>query len=162
IDSGTADRQRVYGFYNGLLDSATSLFDTQARVVPDVIATQGGIAATDTFRASDLMSRAGSIITGAFGSRTLSEHDYLEFVSLVALAVAVGAIVWAVRQSQVLVDRALSVRLAQLGRDAAAVVDKRLPEMMNRLRRREKIDPAVELPSPDYGSDEIGQLADVL
>ena len=83
IDSGTADRQHVYDFYNGLLDAATSLFDTQARVVPDVTATQGGIAATETFRASDVMSRAGSIITGAFGSRTLSRADYLQFVSLV-------------------------------------------------------------------------------
>jgi signal transduction histidine kinase len=265
IDSGTADRQKVYDFYNGLLDAATSLFDTQARVVPDVTATQGGIAATEIFHASDLMSRAGSIITGAFGSHTLSEGDYLNFVSLVgayhagltdvashlrpdvqqryadivhgdawqslvaaenalissgrwpdsvprglavtpatwqtlttqisdaligltiaqadevsaqaldtgnnqlltallgsliALTIAVGAIWWALRQSQVLVDRALSVRLTQLGRDAAAVVDQRLPEMMERLRRREKVDPALGL--PDYGTDEIGQLAAVL
>ena len=82
--------------------------------------------------------------------------------SLIALAIAIGAIVWAVRQSQVLVDRALSVRLAQLGRDASTVVDERLPEMMDRLRRREKVDTAVELSGGDYGSDEIGQLADVL
>lgn len=267
VDSGTADPQHVYDFYNRLLDAATSLFDTQARVVPDVTATQGGIAATETFRASDLMSRAGSIITGAFGSRTLSEDDFLQFVSLVgayhaqladiathlrpdvqkqyahitasdswhslvatenalitdgrwsgrvprglavnasgwetlttavsndlinltiaqadevsaqaldtgnrqlltalfgsliALVIAVGAIVWAVRQSQVLVDNALSVRLAQLGKDAATVVDQRLPEIMARLRRREKVDPAVELPDHDYGSDEIGQLAGTL
>ncbi|GAA5194131.1 ATP-binding protein [Rugosimonospora acidiphila] len=267
IDSGTADRQQVYDFYNGLLDSATDLFDTQARVVPDATAAQGGISATEIFRATDQMSRAGSLVTGAFGSHTLSEGDYLQFVglvgayhaeltdvaphlrpdvrrryaqtiagdpwkrlvnaenavidggrwsgtvpadlevdaaswdtlttqvsvalvdltvaqadevsaqalhtgdnqlltallgSLVALAIAVGAIVWALRQSQVLVDRALSVRLAQLGRDAAAVVDQRLPEMMARLRRREKADPAIELPTQDYGSDEIGQLAAVL
>lgn len=267
IDSGSADRQHVYDFYNGLLDAATSLFDTQARVVPDVTASQGGIAGTEIFHASDVMSRAGSIITEAFGTHTLSRTDYLQFVSLVgayhaqladlahhmrpdvqkryaqitagaswkrlvatentliadgrwtdrvprglgvtatswealttavsndlinltvmqadevsaqalhtgnnqlltallgsliALAIAIGAIVWAVRQSQVLVDRALSVRLSQLGRDASMVVDKRLPEMMDRLRRREKVDPEVELPNHDYGSDEIGQLADVL
>jgi hypothetical protein len=66
IDSGTAGHQRVYDFYNGLLDSAIDLFDTQARVVPDVTATQGGIAATEIFRSSDLMSRAGSIVVGAF------------------------------------------------------------------------------------------------
>ncbi len=53
IDAGTADRQHVYNFYNGVLDAATDLFDTQARVVPDVTATQGGIAATETFHASD-------------------------------------------------------------------------------------------------------------
>ncbi len=267
IDAGTADQQHVYDFYNGLLDAATGLFDTQARVVPDVTATQGGIAATETFQASDLMSRAGSIITGAFGSHTLSKADYLRFVSLVgayhseltnlaphlrpdveqqyiqitktpswqrlvatenaliadgrwsggipddvvasapewetlttavsndligltvaqatevsaealhagnnqlliaslgsliALIIAIGAIVWAVRQSQVLVDNALSVRLAQLGEDAATMVDKQLPDIMERLRRREKVDSAVELPDREYGSDEIGQLADVL
>ena len=83
VDSGAADRRHVYDFYNSLLDAATDLFDTQARVVPDVTATQGGIAAVETFRVSDVMSRAGSIITGAFGSRRLSSDDYLEFVNLV-------------------------------------------------------------------------------
>ena len=267
IDAGSISRPRIYEFYNGLLDSAISLFDTQARVVPDVTATQGGIAATEIFRAGDLMSRSGSIITAAFGSRTLSETDYLQFTSLIgayhaeltdvtehlrpdvrqkfaaltvssdwrrlvstenaitvhgpwqggvpsglpvgaagwessatavsnaliemttmqadevsaealntgntalvtalggslaALIIAGAAILWAVRQSRVLVDQALSVRLAQLGEDAAAVVDQRLPEMMERLRRREKVDPAMELRTRDYGRDEIGRLAEVL
>ncbi|WP_309227455.1 sensor histidine kinase [Micromonospora thermarum] len=267
VDSRSADGQRVYDFYNDLLDAATGLFDTQARIVPDVTASQGGIAATEAFRASDLMSRAGSTIDGAFGSRALSEQAYLEFVglvgayhsaldnvaphlrpsvraryegivasgpwnqlvalekelivggawrngvprglagdrnrwetltrqvsdeligltvaqadevsaralrtgnnqllaaslgSLIALSIAVAAILWAVRQSQVLVDRALSVRLAQLGKDAATVVDERLPDMMDRLRRRENVDVAVELRTQDYGSDEIGQVAAVI
>lgn len=267
IDSGTAGHQRVYDFYNGLLDSATSLFDTQARVVPGATATKDGIAATEVFRSSDHMSRSSSIIVGAYSSRALSRADYLEFVSLVgayhanlrnvqehlrpgaqaqfvtiqsseawkslvaaenaliaagpwegrvpkglpatatqwdalttaisdnlialtiaqadqastntlrtgntqlltallgslfALLVAGGAILWAVRQSQVLVDRALSVRLAQLGTDALAVVDQRLPDMMKRLRRREKVDTEAELAMRDYGKDEIGQLAEVL
>jgi signal transduction histidine kinase len=267
IDAGTANREQVYDFYNGLLNAATNLFDTQARVVPDPTAVQGGIAATETFRASDLMSRAGSIIAGAFGARTLSRADYLEFVGLVgayhaeltnvapdltpqartafqritasnawrdlasaenaaitagpwtdgvppgihtdatswevesaqvsdsllnltiqqadevsraalqtgnqqlgwatggslaALLIAVIAILWAIRQSNVLVNSALSVRLAQLGEDAATMVDERLPEMMRRLRQREKVNPAVELPVRDYGQDEIGQLARVL
>lgn len=267
IDAGSASRGRIYEFYNGLLDSAISLFDTQARVVPDVTATQGGIAATEIFRAGDLMSRSGSIITGAFGSKTLSETDYLQFTTLIgayhaelndvvthlrpsvqqkyaaltagndwrrlmaaenaitvhgpwddripsglpvgaatwessatavsnaliemttvqadevsaealntgntalltalggslaALLISAAAILWAVRQSRVLVDQALSVRLAQLGEDAAAVVDQRLPEMMERLRRREKVDPAMELRTRDYGRDEIGRLAEVL
>ena len=267
IDSKSVSEQRAYSFYNELLDSATSLFDNQARVVPDVVATQGGIAATDVFRAGDLMSRAGSMIDGAFGSGVLDQQNYLDFVSLVgsyhfglsnvapnlqpdvsqryatitasepwkelvaaenalitngvwrngpprglpvdktrwetltgqisdkligltvaqadevsaqtlrtgnnqlltaslgsliALSIAIAAIVWAVRQSQVLVDKALSVRLARLGKDAAAMVDQRLPAMMARLRRREQIDLAVELPIQDYGSDEIGQVADVI
>jgi signal transduction histidine kinase len=82
--------------------------------------------------------------------------------SLAALLIAAAAILWAVRQSRVLVDQALSVRLAQLGEDAAAVVDQQLPAMLERLRRREKVDPAIELRTRDYGRDEIGRLADVL
>jgi signal transduction histidine kinase len=267
IDSGLADRKHVYDFYNGLLDAATNLFDTQARIVPDVTATQGGLTATEVFEASDLMSRAGSIITGAFGSHKLTQDDYLEFTrlvgayreklsdvrphlrpdaqqqyrtllatdgwrrltsaervlitdgpwthgvprklpvsattwdttttsvsegligltlaqadqvsaealrtgndhlltaglgSLVALVIAAAAIFWAIRQSQVLVDRALSVRLAKLGDDASRVVDQHLPNMLARLRRQEAVDPHVELPLQDYGEDEIGQLAEVL
>ncbi|MEV4642662.1 nitrate- and nitrite sensing domain-containing protein [Actinoplanes sp. NPDC049548] len=267
IDSGRASRQQTSEFYDDLINAAIDLFDTQARVVPDATATQGGITATDTFRAGDLMSRAGSIISSAFGSRGLNEQDHLQFVKMVgayhatladavphlhpdaraqydrmvatpewtslvaaengliaagpwktsppgsvalgagewdavtnavseqlvaltvtqadrvsaealstgnkqllaaavgsaiALLIAVGAIVSAVRQSQVLVNRALSVRLAQLGQDAEAVVDERLPSIIDKLRRREKVDLALELPHRDYGRDEIGQLATVL
>ncbi len=267
IDSRSVNSQGAYDFYNELLDAATSLFDTQARVVPDVAATQGGIAATEVFRASDLMSRAGSTIDGAYAAGLLSQLDHLEFArlvgtyhsslvnlapnlqpvvrerlnsisesgswkelvaaenaiiasgvwrtgvprglptdkarwetltrevsdeligltilqadvvsaealrtgnnqlataligSLIALSIAIAAIAWAVRQSRVLVDQALSVRLAQLGQDAAAVVDQRLPAIMQRLRRREQVDLAVELQAQDYGSDEIGQVADVI
>ncbi len=267
IDSRSVNSQHAYGFYNDLLDAATSLFDTQARVVPDVAATQGGIAATEVFRASDLMSRAGSAIDGAFAAGTLSPADHLEFArlvgtyhsslvnlephlqpsvrqrlssisasdswkelvaaenaviaggawrtgvprglpadkvrwetltrqvsddligltilqadvvsaealrtgnyqlitaslgSLIALSIAIAAIAWAVRQSRVLVDQTLSVRLAQLGKDAADVVDQRLPSIMERLRRREPVDLTTELPAQNYGSDEIGQVADVI
>ncbi|UQU61941.1 nitrate- and nitrite sensing domain-containing protein [Couchioplanes caeruleus] len=267
IDSGRALRQQTTDFYNDLVDSAIDLFDTQARVVPDATATQGGITATDTFRAGDLMSRSSSVISGALGAQSLSQQDHLRFVTMVgayhttletavphlepearaqyermtassewkaltaaenalisagswkgkapralqltgvqwdaaaasvsdqlvaltvtqadrvsikalrtgnnqllaaaigsavALLIAVGAIVSAVRQSQILVNQALSVRLAQLGKDAVAVVDERLPAIITRLRRREKVDVALELPNRDYGRDEIGHLATVL
>ncbi len=267
IDSRAMTGPEAYAFYNGLLDTATALFDNQARVVPDVTATQGGIIATEVFRAGDLMSRAGSIIDGSLASGPLSRADYLEFVRLVgayhfaltssaphlepavrtrfaeiegsagwkqlaqiessiitggpwprvvppglslgvdrwsqltgavsgdlidltvrqadqvsakalrtgnnqlliaslgsvlALAIAVAAILWAVRQSRMLVDRALSVRLARLGSDADALVDQRLPAVMERLRRREKVDLSAEFAAPDYGADEIGQVARVL
>ncbi|GAB3981854.1 nitrate- and nitrite sensing domain-containing protein [Plantactinospora veratri] len=262
VDSRSIDGQRAFSFYNNLLDAATTLFDTQARVVPDVTATQGGITATDAFRASDLMSRAASRMDGAFGARALGQQDYLEFVSLVgsyhaglttvtphlrpgpgerleqltgsdvwrdlvaaeqaiitggawqdgvprslaatrsrwealtgqvserliemtvqqadevsaealrtgnnqllmaslaslvAASIAGAAILWAWRKS-----RELPVRLANLGDDAATMVDQRLPAMMERLRRHEKVDPEAELSFRDYGSDEIGQLAEVI
>jgi signal transduction histidine kinase len=267
IDARSMTATRAYTFYNNVLDAATDLFDNQARVVPDVTATQGGLTATEVFRASDLMSRAASAMDGAFASRTLSQASYLEFVrlvgayhfalsdaaahlepaarqqfetaragapwqqlttvenaivaagpwrsgvpvsisagrdkwtaltdavsldlinltiaqadqvsakalstgnkqlltallgSLLALAVAIGAILWAVRQSRVLVDRALSVRLARLGADAGELVDRRLPSVMDRLRQREPVDLASEFATADYGGDEIGQVADVI
>lgn len=267
IDARTMTGPEAYTFYNGLLDAATDLFDNQARVVPDVTATQGGIIATEVFRAGDLMSRAGSLIDGALASGPLTRADYLEFVrlvgayhfaltssaphfepavrtrfaeieagddwkqltrlegsitaggpwakrvppglgigvdrwsqlttavsgdlidltvqqadqvsartlrtgntqlltatfgSLLALAIALAAILWAVRQSRVLVDRALSVRLAKLGTDADTLVDQRLPAVMERLRRREQVDLVTEFAAPDYGGDEIGQVARVI
>ena len=267
IDSGRAQRQQTTDFYNDLVDAAIELFDTQARVVPDATATQGGITATETFRAGDLMSRSSSLVSSALGAQTMTQQDHLRLAgmigayhttletavpqlhrdaraqydrliassewksltaaentlvsagswkgkvprslqltaaqwdvasaavsdqlvaltvtqadrvssealrtgnnqllaaaigSAVALLIAVGAIVSAVRQSQILVNKALSVRLAQLGTDAMAVVDERLPAIISRLRRREKVDVALELPNRDYGRDEIGHLATIL
>ncbi len=82
VDAGATTPHAVYLFYNHLLDTATSLFDTQARIVPDTTALKGGIAATDIFRVSDLMSRAQSIMTGAYASHKLSQKDFLEFADL--------------------------------------------------------------------------------
>jgi signal transduction histidine kinase len=267
IDARSTAGEQAYTFYNELLDAATSLFDDQARIVPDAVAAQGGITATELFRASDLMSRAASTMDGAFAANALGRPAHLEFVrlvnayhyqldlsrpqmeplvrerlqsieassewqallaaedmivatgawrkgtpaalgdarskwaqmtnaaaaqlsaltideadqvsartlrtgnnqlvtaligSLVALLVAVGAILWALRQSAVLVDRALSVRLSRLSSDADALVDERLPAVMDRLRRREPVDLAAEFTPQNYGSDEIGQVAGVL
>ncbi|WP_051808277.1 sensor histidine kinase [Actinoplanes subtropicus] len=267
VDARSLTAAKAYAFYNTVLDAATDLFDNQARVVPDVTATQGGLTATEVFRASDLMSRAASSMDGAFASGALNQASYLQFVrlvgayrfalgdaaghlepdarkqfdtlqataswqqlttvenaiisagpwhsgvpvsisagrdkwtnltdavsddlinvtvtqadrvsakaldtgnnqlltallgSLVALAVAIGAIVWAVRQSRVLVDRALSVRLARLGTDAGELVDRRLPAVMDRLRHREPVDLITEFATADYGGDEIGRVAEVI
>ncbi|WP_245674278.1 sensor histidine kinase [Actinoplanes rectilineatus] len=267
IDSESTTGAKTYDFYNGLLDSATVLFDTQARIVPGSEATQGGITSTEIFKVSDLMSRAGSAMDAAFASGKFGRPQYLEFVSLVgayhyqldnideqlepavladlealrggpvwqeliaaentiitagpwgkripptitadrddwatltstvsqkfvditideadqvsaqtlktgnnqlltalfgsliALTVAGIAILWAVRQSSVLVDRALSTRLAKLGEDAGELIDQRLPAVMDRLRRREPVSLEAEFARKDYGGDEIGQVAEVI
>ena len=73
----------VSSFYNGLLDAATNLFGTQARVVPDASVVPGAIAATSIFHISDLSSRAGSLIAGALAAGKLSQADHLQFASLV-------------------------------------------------------------------------------
>ncbi|MEV6345307.1 nitrate- and nitrite sensing domain-containing protein [Actinoplanes sp. NPDC051851] len=270
IDARSTSAAQAYAFYNELLDTATELFDTQARGVPDATATQGGLTSTEVFRASDMMTRAASTMDGAFAAGSLTRTQYLEFVqlvdsyhyqldqasthlepgpaeqleaieassawkdlvaaensiiaagpwkkgvpsaltvssvnrdrwtsltgtvssnlvdltvleadkvsartlrtgnnqlltalvgSLVALLVAIIAILWALRQSSVLVDRALSIRLSRLGQEADDLVDQRLPAIMERLRKREQVDLATEFASKDYGSDEIGQVSRVI
>ncbi|HEX3788105.1 MAG TPA: nitrate- and nitrite sensing domain-containing protein [Pseudonocardiaceae bacterium] len=264
VDAGVASQDDVYTFYNNLLDAATGLFDTQARVVPDVTATQGAIAGVEVFRATDLMSRASSIVSGAFASGSLSEANFLQFVSLVgayhaelenvspdlrpdvqdayaklkassswltlvtaensviqhgswsggapsdlavdgstwqsvtgqvsdsltdmttaqadevstealsdgnsqllwaglgslvALGIVIAAILVALRQSRLLVDRALVTRLARLRSEALELVNVRLPEIIRKLRDGQTVDMTEELPELDYGGDEIGQVA---
>lgn len=83
IDAGVATTAEVSTFYNNLLDAATGLFGTQARVVPDASVVPGAIAATNVFHISDLMSRAGSLISGALASGRLDQADYLQFTNLV-------------------------------------------------------------------------------
>lgn len=83
INTRTISKTQVDDFYNGLIDTATGLFDAQARLVPDVTATQGGIGATDLFRASDQMSRAASIASSAYVSGFLAPPDHLQFAQLV-------------------------------------------------------------------------------
>lgn len=83
IDAGTISVQQVYVFYSNLLDAATNMFDTQARIVTDVDAAQGGIGATSVFRATDLMSRASSLISTALVAGSLSAEDHLQFTNLV-------------------------------------------------------------------------------
>ncbi|MBP2478024.1 signal transduction histidine kinase [Crossiella equi] len=84
IETGGIDKAQVYGFYNSLLNSAAQLFDTQARIVPDVTSLQGGIGATAIFRAADRMSRSGSVMAGAISTNSLPAADHLEFSNLVS------------------------------------------------------------------------------
>lgn len=83
IDAGVATTTEVSTFYNGLLDAATQMFGTQARVVPDAAVVPGAIAAENVFHISDLMSRAGSLISGALAANKLNQADYLQFTNLV-------------------------------------------------------------------------------
>jgi hypothetical protein len=76
------DRAQVNSYYNGVLDSASNLFDTQARVVPDAQAAYGGITATSVFRAGDMMSRETSIISTALAARTFAPDDFVQFTEL--------------------------------------------------------------------------------
>jgi signal transduction histidine kinase len=76
------ERAQVNSFYNGVLDSAADLFDTQARIVPDATAVQGAIGATSLFRASDLMSRETSLVSTALTSGSFNPDEFVQFTRL--------------------------------------------------------------------------------
>jgi signal transduction histidine kinase len=84
VDSKTIDKAQVFEFYNTMLDSAWSLFDTQARIVPAVTTALGGVTSASVFRATDLMSRSATLISSGFAAGTLSSPDHLQYSSLVA------------------------------------------------------------------------------
>jgi signal transduction histidine kinase len=257
VEASNIDKNEIYDYYNGIIDAGTSLFGTQARIVPDSEAAQGGLNATDIFRAADWMARASSIASGSLAGDGLTQDEHLEFVNLVgsyhsllgstapfaqddvregyqelvgtpewdtlvglenqlisdreasiqvsnwltaanpvsdrlvtlaidqavgasdvglsngnykfttvligsvvALIIVLGAIFLAIRISRSLVNKALLMRLADLKKDSLALAHERLPDIVERLRQGEQVDVEVEVPPLDYGSDEIGQVAD--
>lgn len=83
INLRTVPVAEVNDYYNNLIDTAAGLFEAQARIVPDAKATQGGIGATDIFRAADQMSRAASLASSAYATNGFSVPDHLEFSQLV-------------------------------------------------------------------------------
>ncbi|GAA1789569.1 hypothetical protein HC028_14570 [Planosporangium flavigriseum] len=56
--------------------------------------------------------------------------------------------------------RSLSIRLAGLRGAALDLADVRLPSVVSRLRRGERVDPALEAPPLDLGNDEIGEVGE--
>ena len=82
ISFRSIDRAQVNTYYNGVMDTASNLFDTQARVVPDAEAATGGITATSVFRAGDAMSRETSLVSTAFSAGTFAPDDFAQFAQL--------------------------------------------------------------------------------
>jgi signal transduction histidine kinase len=82
ISFRSIDRVHVNSYYNEVLDTASNLFDTQARIVPDAQAAQGGITATAAFRAGDLMSRETSLVSTALATGAFAPDDFLQFTQL--------------------------------------------------------------------------------
>jgi signal transduction histidine kinase len=91
-----------------------------------------------------------------------ADEQFTEVIigSLVALLVVVIGIVMAVRISRQLVNKALVARLEQLKNDSLRLAHERLPDLVDRLRQGDRVDVAAEVPPLDYGTDEIGQVAD--
>ncbi|MFI6094704.1 nitrate- and nitrite sensing domain-containing protein [Lentzea sp. NPDC051213] len=83
LESGEKARAEIYNYYNSVLDSGAALFNTQARIVPDVETVQGALAAVQYFQAADSMSRAGSVAAGAVAAGKFTPETHREFVTLV-------------------------------------------------------------------------------
>lgn len=81
-------------------------------------------------------------------------------LSLFALLVAGAGILVAFRNSRRLVDRTLVSRLARLRTDSLHRAHELLPAIMARVETGEDIDITSALPPLEYGTDEIGQVAD--
>ena len=71
------------------------------------------------------------------------------------LLVTGAAVVFALRRS-----RELAARLIGLRNDTLELAGHKMPELIDRLNRGERIDINVDVPWIDHGSDEIGEVAD--
>lgn len=81
-------------------------------------------------------------------------------LSMFALLVAFSGIVVTLRKSRQLIDRTLVSRLAGLRTDFLHHAHELVPAIMARAEAGEDIDIESELPRLQYGTDEIGQVAD--
>lgn len=126
------------------------------------ISDQNWQATTDTVSgqlinlAKDQANR-GAALGLANGNARFTEVVYGSLIALLAVVIGIAL---AVRNARRLVDRALVVRLARLRDAALHLATDRLPAIMRRLARGEQVDPTMEVPSLDFGQDEIGQVAD--
>ncbi|PPK70837.1 nitrate- and nitrite sensing domain-containing protein [Actinokineospora auranticolor] len=91
-----------------------------------------------------------------------ADQKFFEVIvgSLIALLAVVTGIVVAVRVSRRLVNKALVTRLDRLKADSLKLAHEKLPGIVERLRQGDRVDVGAEVPPLDYGTDEIGQVAD--
>jgi signal transduction histidine kinase len=98
----------------------------------------------------------GDIGTSAAASEKQAADDAVTRSLVIAagsLLVSILALLLSVRMGNDLVRR-----LRRLRADTLAA-DERLPQVVNRIRRGERVDVAAEVPELDYGTDEIGEVA---
>ncbi|MEU3643164.1 nitrate- and nitrite sensing domain-containing protein [Lentzea sp. NPDC034063] len=83
IDSGSANPQAVYDYYNSLLDSGVALLARQARLVPDSEASQANVQAVTIFQAADWLSRGATIGSRGLLNGRFTPAERVEFARLV-------------------------------------------------------------------------------
>ncbi|WP_436497535.1 sensor histidine kinase [Actinokineospora sp. HUAS TT18] len=82
------------------------------------------------------------------------------FGSLGALFLVVLGMVAATLFARRLINKAVVTRLDGLKNESLRLAHERLPDIVDRLRQGARVDVAAEVPALDYGTDEIGQVAD--
>ncbi|WP_232667099.1 sensor histidine kinase [Pseudonocardia sp. TRM90224] len=82
ISTRGIDRAQVSSYYDGVLDTASNLFDTQARVVPDAQAAMGGLTAVAVFRSAELMSRESSLVSSALAAGVFVPESFVRYTQL--------------------------------------------------------------------------------
>ncbi|MEG3637236.1 sensor histidine kinase [Micromonospora palythoicola] len=92
------------------------------------------------------------IVSGAVGVAVWVIIRLLLAAGLGTIAVAASIVL------SITTARALVAQLQRLRDAAHQLADERLPAVVERLQRGEKVDVAVEAPPLDFGSDEIGQV----
>ncbi|MET0136503.1 MAG: nitrate- and nitrite sensing domain-containing protein [Kibdelosporangium sp.] len=82
LDAKTVTRPELYDFYNKVADVSIAVFDTMARTIPDQETSLAGVEVNSLFRAADLMSRSGTVISGSISTGALNSVDHAEFARL--------------------------------------------------------------------------------
>ncbi|WP_434441890.1 sensor histidine kinase [Lentzea sp. E54] len=83
VESGSANPQAVYNYYNSLLDAGVALLSRQARLVPDAEAGQASVQAVAIFQAADWMSRGATIGSRGLLNGTFTPAERVEFSRLI-------------------------------------------------------------------------------
>ncbi|GAA0900565.1 sensor histidine kinase [Streptomyces thermoalcalitolerans] len=96
--------------------------------------------------------------TGALLDRSAGQARRLLITSAALSAAGLAAVLLCVVMSW-RITRSLSLRLHGLRRATLSLAQERLPDVVARLERGEKVDVDLAAPSLDYGHDELGQVA---
>jgi signal transduction histidine kinase len=113
--------------------------------------------------ADELIKLANQQVSGAVATVTARADERFRTgligsgVALLVVIIAMAIATWIARR---LINRALVVRLDGLKNDSLRLAHERLPEIVERLRHGDQVDVAAEVPPLNYGTDEIGQVAD--
>ncbi|MBB6120419.1 sensor histidine kinase [Nocardiopsis algeriensis] len=83
VDDGSATRDEVLEYYNGLILHGANSFDSQAREGNITAAVKPGVTATQMFRTVDLFARTDAQLSRAFANDELTVEDQREFTELV-------------------------------------------------------------------------------